>query len=323
MMELDYGMYSPRFGRSDFSNYGYAGGMGGYGAQPRHEPETILSLTMKPSVNSTTIMYMLEAFTARVQLNLQPPVTNDELITAELVTNLIHQGNPDGSWHHVPMEIERSPYYIPSSEVSYNFKTTLMCTTEGKFEFTARIRNNKGEWIWISSYGSNAIIDVLPPSPNSKWTQGPQANEVAPNFFVGNFIAANKAASLGFTAVLNMSEELEVIFPTGEGVAPIQYKKIPVADGASNPIPSQYITQAVDWIDQMLAKGHKVLVHCRAGIGRSGSIGIAYVYKHNRTWSYDQVRKFVWSKKADVYPHKNLYESLSRLYPRAVTSTES
>jgi hypothetical protein len=26
-----------------------------------------------------------------------------------------------------------------------------------------------------------------------------------------------------------MSEELEVIFPTGEGVAPIQYKKIPVA----------------------------------------------------------------------------------------------
>lgn len=48
------------------------------------------------------------------------------------------------------------------------------------------------EWIWISSYGSNAIVDVLPPSPNSKWTQGPQANEVAPNFFVGNFIAANK-----------------------------------------------------------------------------------------------------------------------------------
>jgi hypothetical protein len=86
MMELDYGMYSPRFGRSDFSNYGYAGGMGGYGAQPRHEPGTILSLTMKPSVNSTTIMYMLEAFTVRVQLNLQPPVTNDELITAELVS---------------------------------------------------------------------------------------------------------------------------------------------------------------------------------------------------------------------------------------------
>lgn len=84
MMELDYG-YSPRFGRSDFSNYGYAGGLDGYGAQPRHEPGTIISLTMKPSVNSNTTMYMLEAFTVRVQLNLQPPVSNDEQITAELV----------------------------------------------------------------------------------------------------------------------------------------------------------------------------------------------------------------------------------------------
>jgi len=72
----------------------------------------------------------------------------------------------------------------------------------------------------------------------------------------------------------------------------------------------------------MLTKGHKVLVHCRAGIGRSGSIGMAYIYKHNRAWSYDQVRKFVWSKKPDVYPHKNLYDSLSRLFPRAVTSTD-
>jgi len=86
MMELDYGMLSPRFGRSDFSNYGFAAVVGGYGAQPRYDPGTIISLTMKPSIDSNTIMYMLEAFTVRIQLSLQPPVTNDELITAELVS---------------------------------------------------------------------------------------------------------------------------------------------------------------------------------------------------------------------------------------------
>lgn len=290
-----------------------------------NEPAAVITaLNMKPSSDSTTIMYMLEALTVRVQLELEAPVKHEELIAAELVTNLIHQSNPDGGWHHIPMEIERSALFEPSSNSSYNFKTTLMCTTEGRFEFTSRIRNNKGEWIWIASYGCNAVVDVQPPNPNSKWTQGPQYNEVAPNFFVGNFIAANQAASLGFSAILNMAEELDVIIPAStDDSIPIQYKKIAVPDGASHPIPTPLIAQAVEWIEQMLADGRKVLVHCRAGIGRSGSIGIAYLYKINPTWSYDQVTKYIWSKKPDVYPHKNLHESLHRLYPRATESSDT
>lgn len=88
-------------------------------------------------------------------------------------------------------------------------------------------------------------------------------------------------------------------------------------DGAQHPIPDEVLTEAIVWIEKQLQKGkEKVLVNCRSGIGRSGSVGLAYCFYKYPHWSYRQALDYVWSKKADIYPHKNLRESLERLFPR-------
>jgi dual specificity MAP kinase phosphatase len=70
----------------------------------------------------------------------------------------------------------------------------------------------------------------------------------------------------------------------------------------------------VTWIEQQQQAGKRVLVNCRAGIGRSGSLGIAYCFFKNPEWSYEQTLEYVWSKKPDIYPHSQLQSSLERLF---------
>jgi hypothetical protein len=143
-------------------------------------------------------------------------------------------------------------------------------------------------------------------------------NIVSPNVYIGNFIAASHAQDLGFSAVLNMSTELEDFYPEE---AKILYKKIGVPDGAHNPIPVSVIKEAVAWIVDCVSKDLKVLVHCRAGIGRSGSIGIAYLFSQNPQWSFNFALKTIWKFKPDVYPHRDLDKMLDKIFPREQVET--
>ncbi|HEY9614599.1 dual specificity protein phosphatase, partial [Allocoleopsis sp.] len=114
--------------------------------------------------------------------------------------------------------------------------------------------------------------------------------------------------------ILNMAEELTLSFPPSSNIV---YKKLATSDGARHPISDTVLLEAVNWIDEQVKQGKKkVLVHCRAGIGRSGSVGLAYCFYKNSAWSYQQALQYIWSKKADIYPHHNLQESLERLFPR-------
>ncbi len=79
----------------------------------------------------------------------------------------------------------------------------------------------------------------------------------------------------------------------------------------------EVIGEAIAWIARQLQQGKKkVLVNCRAGIGRSGSIVLAYCFYKHPQWSYRQALDYIWSKKADIYPHKHLRDSLERLFER-------
>jgi hypothetical protein len=60
----------------------------------------------------------------------------------------------------------------------------------------------------------------------------------------------------------------------------------------------------------------KVLINCRAGIGRSGSVSLAYCFYKHPKWSYQQTLDYIWNSLADIYPHSHLKESLERLFPR-------
>jgi len=264
-----------------------------------------------PPLGSSHALYMLEPCNVMVRLSTNYPPQN---LVAEIWTNTIDKISPDGEWHSVPMHFNSH-----AQTSSLEFLGAFLPPDQGVFAYTLRIgikeNQNKSplEWQWGGAYGQNGSLTVLPPSPEMQWTQGPQYSKIAPGVFVGNFIAASKAHELGFQSVLNMAKELNITFPKN---IVIEYKKIGVDDGAHHPISRKKILEAVSWIQQQVEKGHKVCINCRAGIGRSGSIGIAYLYASHPEWSYSDALEAAWAEKPDIYPHKNLEQILGSLFTR-------
>lgn len=250
---------------------------------------------------------MLEHFGVTIKLTSPHPA---EDLRVQLWTNALTKLNPNGNWYALDLNHRET-----TSEV-HIFEHSLMPTSVGDYEFTYRVglKSNPDRWQWIGQLGKNGYLKVEPPSPSMKWTQGASAVEVFENVYVGNFIAASSAEELGFDAVLNLAEELILTFSPE---SKILYKKMGLFDGAHHSIADSNLTDAVRWIEEQVRQGKKILIHCRAGIGRSGSVGVAYCFFRNPQWSYPQTLEYIWSKKPDIYPHKNFQESLEKLFPRS------
>lgn len=77
----------------------------------------------------------------------------------------------------------------------------------------------------------------------------------------------------GFSAILNVAAQSSYEPPEG-----IEYRKIPLKDDGSNDCDE--IDRAVDSLHELIQQGHRVLVHCRAGVSRSPSVVAAYLAKY-------------------------------------------
>lgn len=252
---------------------------------------------------------MLENFSAIAQVSSQLP---PDALTVQLWSNVITQHNSEGDWHGIDLCFQKSG---PSG--IYYFQSDIRPTSDGRFEYTyrARLTAQPNQWQWCGGFQSNGQLHVQLPAPGAQWTQGPSCVEILPSVYVGNFIAASQAESLNIDAVLNMGEELNLTFAPDSGIT---YCKLGTRDGAQHPIADELIQRAIAWIEQQRQQGkRKILIHCRAGIGRSGSIGVAYCFHQNPDWNYQQSLDYAWSKKPDIYPHRHLQDSLERLFPRS------
>ncbi len=262
-----------------------------------------------PPLNSHLTLYMLENFGATVKLSSPYPAQE---LKVQLWTNALNKFNSEGNWHAIDLT------YQTQQSDAFIFQGSFMPTSEGNYQFTYRIGHKDNNlWQWAGNFNENGYLNIEPPSPSMTWTQGPSYIEILPHVYVGNFIAACNAEELGIDAVLNLGEELTLTFPVA---SQITYKKLGALDGAKHPIPEEILSESVSWIDEQIRQGKKkILVHCRAGIGRSGSVSLAYCFYKHPLWSYQQALQYVWSKKPDIYPHKHLQESLERLFPRENT----
>ncbi|KAF9433964.1 hypothetical protein BGZ76_008743 [Entomortierella beljakovae] len=94
---------------------------------------------------------------------------------------------------------------------------------------------------------------------------------------------------------------------------------ISVAPGSHSIISDAALKEAVSFLQSEIASGKKVLVHCRDGNGRSGSVAVAYIASQfqkdgsGNGNSYDRALNEVWKWKCDVYPHKGLRQSVERI----------
>lgn len=97
---------------------------------------------------------------------------------------------------------------------------------------------------------------------------------------------AGTLQGLGITHILNMTDDLDdhslalqVAWQEQDPGVECSYYNCPALDEKGYNI-SQHLDQAIEFIDRCGAAGGRVLVHCRQGVNRSGSVVIAYVMRH-------------------------------------------
>jgi protein-tyrosine phosphatase len=212
---------------------------------------------------------------------------------------------PDGSQENVVMTL--ASY---SNNESYSYVATIASDRVGSIEYYGV----------ISAFGKSLAtntgrLTVLPPK-DEEWQHRAVYEQVAEGIWVGNARAAFEAEKLGFDSVLNVADQFNF------SMSDEKYIYIPLVDWGTNAIPKEKIYEAVNWLTEQASSGKKTLINCRAGIGRSGSIAIAYLYAHNPQLNYHQVVHMArhgnggkFPGKSNIYPHVGLKESLEELYP--------
>jgi protein-tyrosine phosphatase len=113
---------------------------------------------------------------------------------------------------------------------------------------------------------------------------------------VGNAEDAARPARL-MTAVLNVASENQIVPPDGRTYAWIPFKEFAEAD------PIQ-LDEAVAWLERH-ADGNRLMVCCRAGMGRSVSVVIAYLCLA-KEMPYQEAVKVVAARRPGATPLPNL-----------------
>lgn len=109
---------------------------------------------------------------------------------------------------------------------------------------------------------------------------------------VGNAQDAAKPAQF-ITVVLNVAAENQIAPPAGLAYIWIPFKEFAEAD------PVQ-LDEAVEWLEQH-EKGNRLIVCCRAGMGRSVSVAIAYLCLV-KAMLYEEAVKLVSARRPGATP---------------------
>jgi len=86
--------------------------------------------------------------------------------------------------------------------------------------------------------------------------------------------------------------------------------QIPLDDGM--PGQKELLGQAVMTLDRLIKEGHKVLVHCGAGISRSSTTVIGYLIYSKQFTDWDKAEALVRFKRPIIFPHGTLRRSMKR-----------
>jgi protein-tyrosine phosphatase len=82
--------------------------------------------------------------------------------------------------------------------------------------------------------------------------------------------------SQGISAIVNLCAECYDLHEL-EKSANFEVYYLPIPDEGAPEM--EYLEKTLTWIEECIANGNKVLIHCRYGIGRTGTLVIAYLFK--------------------------------------------
>jgi len=153
-----------------------------------------------------------------------------------------------------------------------------------------------GDYVWGKS--RNYLMPL--------WSTEFTASKINDNIYISNLPSAfNKEAlqAEGITHILNLILGIDSIYPDD-----FIYKNIPARDVARQDL-SQYFLECVQFMDEAIKNGGKVLVHCSQGISRSATIVIAYLIKIEG-YTFEDALEFTKSKRDMVNPNPGFKKQL-------------
>ncbi|MFT7622997.1 MAG: protein-tyrosine phosphatase [Myxococcota bacterium] len=149
------------------------------------------------------------------------------------------------------------------------------------------------------------------------------ASELTPELWVGSYpqsptdVLHLKAA--GITAILNLQSDddfrqksiqwgLFWNFYVKQGMEVVRH---PITDFDPQPLLEE-LPAAVERLNALVAKGHKVYVHCTAGINRSPSVCIGFLSKY-RDMDVAAANELVKGIRPNVYPYPEVLKGWTRI----------
>jgi protein-tyrosine phosphatase len=127
---------------------------------------------------------------------------------------------------------------------------------------------------------------------------------ITENLLVGNINDASEPPSQ-VSAVLLVAAEFTIQLPSR-----LRYGRIPFSEYAeAEPL---LLDRAVSWVEQHLSD-NRVMVCCRAGMGRSVSVVMAYLCCV-QGMTYEQVFKLVMTRRPGATPLPNLEEAIAQVH---------
>ena len=169
----------------------------------------------------------------------------------------------------LPMEVH------PDREGLVHLFGTLRPTAAGEWRVWVHLRDACGE---VRTEERSLEVTSANDEP---WEMGAFTKQVLSDYWrpaggelwVGNLASLEQAARFGFDAALNLAEGLDRLVDK-RALDGVDYRYLPFADGAHNPLSPTRAIDGITWLLQRLRAGRKTLVNCRAGIGRSGSLAV-------------------------------------------------
>jgi protein-tyrosine phosphatase len=142
----------------------------------------------------------------------------------------------------------------------------------------------------------------------------PVIQEVYPNVWIGSENGARNLKEIkknNITHVLNITIEANNFFPDL-----LQYFNIRIADAIDVDIlESGILEQCLNIIDETLQNNGRILVHCQAGMSRSGSIVIAFLMKHKKI-SYERALSHAVSIRNCIMPNISFEKQIKKYFEK-------
>lgn len=128
-------------------------------------------------------------------------------------------------------------------------------------------------------------------------------HQITDRLFVGNIYDARQPTTQ-VSAVLLVAEEYDIDAPGG-----VVYGRIPFKEYGE--VHSKTLARAVNWVERQVSD-NRVMVCCRAGMGRSVSVVMAYLCCVERM-AYADVLKLVMARRPGAMPLPKLEETIQEV----------